>query len=72
MLIIHFVFRFLCERSKTDRHGITEILLKVALNTVTINGFFKAYEKWKIYKNRKSIPKDENLASKFKTKESSS
>jgi len=44
MFIIHFVFRFLYGRSKTDRHGITEILLKVALNTITINVFFKAYE----------------------------
>jgi hypothetical protein len=48
MLIIHFVFRFLYERSKTDRHGITEILLKVALNTITISGFFSKLTSWSL------------------------
>ena len=52
MLIIHFVFRFLYERSKTDRHGITETLLKVALNTITINGFFQSLRKMEDIKAR--------------------
>ena len=37
MFITHFVFRFLYGRSKTDRYGITEILLKVALSTITLS-----------------------------------
>jgi len=34
--------------NKTDRHDITEILLKVALNTITITIIISGKKEWKL------------------------
>ena len=42
------ILSYIPSTNKTDRHGITEILLKVALNTITLTRLYtdKILSKW--------------------------
>jgi hypothetical protein len=42
------LLRFVSSTNKTDRHDITEILLKVALNTLTLTMYISLISKLKI------------------------
>jgi hypothetical protein len=41
--IQHYVIKFISDLRQADRQDITEILLKVALNTITLNSLFERF-----------------------------
>jgi len=41
--IQHYVIKFISDLRQADRQDITEILLKVALNTINLNSLFERF-----------------------------